>query len=206
MTRKEIRLSGFGGQGIILAGYILGKAAALYDSKHATLTQSYGPESRGGACAAELIIADEPIDYPVLIEPDVLVAMSQEAYTKYVDQVRPGGVVLIDGSLVEPGGHLPETPMLPIPATHIAEHELGKRMTANVVMLGFAVAATGIVSAAAARQAVLDSVPARFRDLNQTAFDRGYACGQEALAQARENHRAGNKKSPKSNRRRYAVE
>jgi len=204
MTRKEIRLSGFGGQGIILAGYILGKAAALYDNKHATLTQSYGPESRGGACAAELIIADEPIDYPALVEPDVLVAMSQEAYTKYADHVRGDGLILIDHSLVDPEAHPSDALALHIPATQIADQELGKRMAANVVMLGFTVAVTGIVSAAAAREAVSSSVPPKFRDLNQAAFDRGYACGQEALATVQETRRSMEKR--RTSRRHYAVE
>src|SRR3990170_4993194 len=81
--RQEVRLAGFGGQGIILAGYVLGKAAALYDGKNAILTQSYGPEARGGACSAELVISDEPIDYPLLSQPDFLVCMSQEAFSKY---------------------------------------------------------------------------------------------------------------------------
>src|SRR3972149_7606969 len=88
--RQEVRLGGFGGQGIVLAGYILGKAAALYDGKEAVFTQSYGPEARGGACAAELVISDDVIDYPMVSRPDLLVLMSPEAFTKYGSAVAAG--------------------------------------------------------------------------------------------------------------------
>src|SRR3989339_1754874 len=98
---KELRFTGFGGQGIILAGYITGKAAAIYADLYATLTQNYGPESRGGASSAQLIISNEPIFYPNITRPDILVAMSQEGYSKYKDELKPGGIMLIDEDLVK---------------------------------------------------------------------------------------------------------
>ena len=91
MSRREVRLSGFGGQGIILSGSILGKAAAIYDNKYATFTQSYGPEARGGACAAEVVIDDQPVHHPHIMDPEVLVVMSQGAYNKYVPEFREHG-------------------------------------------------------------------------------------------------------------------
>src|SRR3989337_4385141 len=97
--RQEVRLGGVGGQGIILAGYILGKAAALYDGKEAVFTQAYGPEARGGACSAELVISDEAIDYPMVSRPDLLVLMSQEAFTKYGSAGAPGAPPILGFAL-----------------------------------------------------------------------------------------------------------
>src|SRR5512136_3087171 len=140
MNRTEIRLSGFGGQGIILAGYILGKAAALYDHKHATMTQNYGPESRGGACSAQVIVADAPVSYPHLTTPHVVVAMSQEAYAKYAGELAEGGLLIVDQDLVRPNGDLrplgeQQVRLYGISSTRMAE-EMGRKMIANIVMLG----------------------------------------------------------------------
>ncbi len=176
MAKTEIRFSGFGGQGIILAGYISGKAAALYDGRHATLTQSYGPESRGGACSAQLIISDEPVTYPHLTRPDILVAMSQQAYLKYRDELLPGGLLLIDEELVDPGEPRADVRMLGLPATRIAD-ELGRRIVANIVMLGFFVAVSEAISEEAMRQAILSSIPAGTEELNQKAFAAGFRYG-----------------------------
>ena len=181
MKRIEIRLSGFGGQGIILAGYILGKAAALYDHKHATMTQNYGPESRGGACSAQVVMADTPVNYPHLTRPQVLVAMSQEAYTKYVGELVEGGLLIIDEDMVQPNGDSQRVRLYTIPSTRIAE-EMGRRMIANIVMLGCLAALDNSVSAEALRQAVRSSVPKGTEDLNVQAFDRGYAHGQRLLS------------------------
>jgi len=182
MNRTEIRLSGFGGQGIILAGYILGKAAALYDHKHATMTQNYGPESRGGACSAQVIVADAPVSYPHLTAPQVVVAMSQEAYTKYAGELAEGGLLVIDQDLVHPNGdaHHVQVRVASIPATRIAE-QMGRRMIANIVMLGCLAALDHTVSADALRQAVRVSVPKGTEDLNLKAFERGYEHGQKLL-------------------------
>jgi len=173
MSRIEIRLSGFGGQGIILAASILGKAAALYDHKHATMTQNYGPESRGGACSGQVIISDAPVSYPHLTHPDVVVAMSQEAYTKYTSDLADGGLVLIDEDLVKPNGRQIHARLFSIPATRIAE-EMGRKMVANIVMLGFLAALDHSVSPDALRQAVRESVPKGTEEFNLKAFERGY--------------------------------
>jgi len=180
MNRIEIRLSGFGGQGIILAGYILGKAAALYDHKHATMTQNYGPESRGGACSAQVIVADTPVSYPHLTAPQVVVAMSQEAYTKYAGELTEGGLLIIDEDLVRLNNGAPRQRLYGIPSTRIAE-EMGRKMIANIVMLGCLAALDDTVSPDALRQAVRDSVPKGTEELNLKAFERGYTHGQKLL-------------------------
>ena len=167
--RKEIRLAGFGGQGIVLAGYILGKAAALYGGKDAILTQSYGPEARGGACSAELVVDDQAIDYPMLESPSLLVLMSQEAFEKYGSRVAPGATVIVESDLVQ--GAPKDWPG--VPATRLAE-ELGARIAANIVMLGFLTGVTGLLERQAVEEAVRTSVPARTVDLNVKAFAAGY--------------------------------
>ncbi|HEC33859.1 MAG TPA: pyruvate ferredoxin oxidoreductase [Chloroflexi bacterium] len=180
MNRLEIRLSGFGGQGIIRSGEIIGKAAVLYDGRYATFTQSYGPESRGGACAAQVAIADDPVElsYPHLVAPSILVIMSQGAYNKYVSGFRRDGLLLVDESLVELDEAAEGLRVLGIPATRLAE-ELGRRIVANVVMLGFLAAVTDVASPEALRQAVLSSVPKGTEELNERAFETGFRYGQE---------------------------
>lgn len=186
MDRREVRLSGFGGQGIILAGYILGKAAALYDHRHATMTQNYGPESRGGACSAQVIVADAPVSYPHLTQPHVVVAMSQEAYAKYAGELTDGGLLVIDEDLVHPnslagaGSNPQHVRRFGVPATRIAE-QMGRKMVANIVMLGCLAALDHTVSADALRQAVRESVPKGTEKLNLEAFERGYEHGRQLL-------------------------
>ena len=177
MSRHEIRFSGFGGQGIITAGYILGKAAALYDGRHVTLIKSYGPESRGGASSAQVIISDEEINYPRITEPELLVAMSQEAYTKYVDELAAGGLLLVDEDLVDLAHPRDDIRVRAIPVTRIAETELGRKIVANIVMLGFVAASTHIVSFEGIREAVLSSIPEGTEELNTQALERGYMYG-----------------------------
>jgi 2-oxoglutarate ferredoxin oxidoreductase subunit gamma len=177
MSRYEIRLSGFGGQGIVTAGYILGKAAALFDQHHVTFVKSYGPESRGGASSAQVIISDEEINYPRLVEPELLVAMSQEAYLKYVQELASGGLLLIDNDLVELNDHRDDIDIRAIPATRIAEGELGRKIVANIVMLGFLAANSDAVSKDGLREAVISSIPKGTEALNIQAFERGYEYG-----------------------------
>ncbi|HIE38525.1 MAG TPA: pyruvate ferredoxin oxidoreductase [Anaerolineales bacterium] len=179
MERLEIRLSGFGGQGIVRSGEIIGKAAVLYDGRYATFTQSYGPESRGGAAAAQVAIANDPVElsYPHVIDPSILVVMSQGAYNKYVPGFRRDGLLIVDESLVELDEAADGVEVLGIPATRIAE-ELGRRIVANVVMLGFLAAVTDIVSPEALRKAVLDSVPKGTEELNARAFEVGFEYGE----------------------------
>ncbi|MCX7732042.1 MAG: 2-oxoacid:acceptor oxidoreductase family protein [candidate division WOR-3 bacterium] len=181
---QEIKLSGFGGQGIIMMGMILGKAATLYDNKYATLTQSFGPEARGGACSAQLIISETRILYPYLTAPDILVAMSQEAYEKFEPTLKDGGVLILEQNLVKPHNHEGRVREFAIPATRIAE-SLGNRMFANMVMLGFVCAVTGIVPKEALIKAVKDTLPARVLEKNLTALEQGYQQGMAQLEQKR---------------------
>lgn len=171
--RKEIRFSGYGGQGIITAGYIMGKAASIFDNFYATLTQSYGPESRGGACSAQLVISDTPVSYPCITQPDILVAMSQEAYTKYYSEVKPNGIILIDEDLVKAKPYPKDIKLMTIPATRIAE-QLGKKIVANMVMLGFFARITQVVSFQAIKQAIITTVPKGTEEINLTTFQKGY--------------------------------
>lgn len=175
--RKEVIITGFGGQGIVLAGKILGMAAALGDNRQSTLVQSYGPESRGGACCAQVIISDDTIQYPYITRPDVLVCMSQSAFEKYQDQLKPEGILLTDRDLVrmdEQKDHFS------IPSTRIAE-DLGRKMMANIIMLGFSIAITGLVSTKAARESIKSSVPPGTDKLNLKAFGKGFDYGMAKL-------------------------
>ena len=174
----EIRFSGFGGQGIIRCGMIVGKACALYDNKSATMTQSFGPEARGSACSSQLVVSDTRIFYPYITRPHILVAMSQDAHDKFIGDLRPDGLLLIDKDLVQPGNSRSKTKMHAVPATRMAE-EMGNKIIANLVMLGFFTAVTGIVSAEAMRKAIPGTVPQRFLELNLKAFERGYEYGCE---------------------------
>ena len=174
MPRREIRITGYGGQGVIMTGFVFGKAAAIFENLHSTMTQSFGPEARGSACAAALIVDDQFVDYPYLRKTDVLIALSREGYEKYVDELKEGGVLIYDEDLVHPGDELPDGIIRhAIPATRIAE-ELGKRIVQNIVVVGFATAITEVVSKEAAKQSVESAVPAATVDLNLRAFERGY--------------------------------
>ncbi len=168
--RKQIRIAGFGGQGVVLAGYILGKALALYDGFEAVMTQAYGPEARGGASSANIVFSDEPIDYPFVRHPDILIALSQEAYTRFRPTAKPDALILIDADLVEPQpGDDPHR----IPATRLAE-ALEHRVVANVIMLGFFTAVTGLIRREAMEQAIESSVKTKSAPLNLRAFAQGY--------------------------------
>jgi 2-oxoglutarate ferredoxin oxidoreductase subunit gamma len=177
--RREVRLSGFGGQGIILAGNILGRAVVLHEGRNAVFTQSYGPEARGGACSADVVLSDGPIYYPKVSCPDVVVFMSEEAKNTYGKQLAPQTVVLYDQDLVRIGD-LGErrAPTHAVPATRLAE-TLGRKMVANIVMLGFLAAMTDLVGVESLKRAVLESVPKGSEDLNASAFERGYQHGRE---------------------------
>jgi 2-oxoglutarate ferredoxin oxidoreductase subunit gamma len=180
MAKTEIKVGGFGGQGIILTGYIIGKAASIFDNKNATMTQAFGPEARGSACSSQVIVSDDTIRYPYVKVPQVMVIMSQEAFTKFSPQLDPKGMILIEEELVDPAG-LPNTVQLfSIPATRIAE-ELGRKVVLNMVMAGFFTAVTGLISQDAMRKAVETTVPKGTEALNLQAFDRGYEWGMEKM-------------------------
>src|SRR5437868_13481566 len=136
MQLTEIRIAGFGGQGVILSAIILGKAASIHQGAFATMTQSFGPEARGGACSAQLIISDTPVLYPYVSKPDILVVMSQEAYSRFVPELKDSGILIIEEDLVRVSELKGNMRIFSVPATRIAE-ELGKRMVLNSVMVGF---------------------------------------------------------------------
>jgi len=185
MQLTEIRIAGFGGQGVILSAILLGKAASIYQGAFATMTQNFGPEARGGACSAQLVLSDSPVLYPYVTKPDILVVMSQEAYVRFVPELRDGGILIVEQDMVRvadlaASGADKEIQVYSIPATRIAE-ELGKRMVLNSVMVGFFTAVTHLLNADAVRKAVADSVPPSFLDLNLKAFEKGFEYGAIAL-------------------------
>lgn len=177
----QVVLSGFGGQGVITAGQILGRAVAVNEGRNAVMAQSYGPESRGGAAKTEVILADGEIAYPRVVAPDVAVVLSQEAYRK-VGLPRPPGCLLIaEEDLVNLDDEAERGKrVLRVPATRLAE-QLGRRVVLNIVMLGFLCGATGIVSPGALKAAITASVPKGTEDLNGRAFDAGFAHAQRLV-------------------------
>ena len=178
----EIRFGGFGGQGIVRCALITGKAVALYDDKFATMTQSFGPEARGGACQSQLVISEDRVAYPYCTTADVLVTLSQEACDKYAPGLADGGLLIYEEDLVKPNIDPSRVRMFPITATRFAE-ELGNRIFANLIVLGFLSAITGAVSADAMKKALPGLVPDRFLKANLKAFDKGYEHGVAAVEQ-----------------------
>jgi len=181
MQLTEIRIAGFGGQGVILSAIVLGKAASIYQDGFATMTQNFGPEARGGACSAQLVLSGTPVLYPYVAKPDIMVVMSQEAYARFVPELKDGGTLIVEQDLVRVDDLKGEIKVYSIPATRIAE-ELGKRMVLNSVMVGFFTAVTHLLEPDAVRKAVADSVPPSFRELNLKAFEKGFEYGNTALA------------------------
>jgi len=182
MPVTEIRIAGFGGQGVILSAVVIGKAGCIYQDGYSTMTQSFGPEARGGACSAQVILSDSPVLYPYVTRPDILVVMSQEAYTLFSPQIKDTGILIIEEDLVRIGEHPPGVRVYSIPATRIAE-ELGKKMVLNIVMVGFFGAVSRMLNPDALRKAVAASVPAAYRELNLKAFDRGFEYGTNELSE-----------------------
>ncbi len=182
MPVTEIRIAGFGGQGVIMSALVIGKAGCIYQAGYSTMTQSFGPEARGGACSAQVILSDTPVLYPYVTRPDILVVMSQEAYTLFSPQIKPNGILVIEEDLVHLEKLPPGVRVYSIPATRIAE-ELGKRMVLNIVMVGFFGAVSQVLQRDALRQAVAASVPEAYRELNLKAFDRGFEYGTKALTE-----------------------
>lgn len=177
--RTEVRIAGFGGQGVIMTGIIIGKSASLFDGMNAVQTQSYGPEARGGASRCEVVISDEEIHYPKVQAPDILVAMSHEALIKYLDDLKDNGILIIDPDMVDESEisdfiSQHNINVYHAPATKTATDVIGLRIVANIVMMGAIVKVTEIVSIDAAKKAILDSVPKGTEDKNIQAFEAGY--------------------------------
>ncbi len=174
--RIEIRLAGEGGQGMILAGIILAEAAAIYEGKNAVQTQSYGPEARGGASKAEVVISSGEIDHPEVLEADVLVALSKDAFKKFASNVKLGGLYIVDEEKVD-SHTVPQAVRVPI--TRIAFETTGRIITANTVALGVLVGLTGVVSRTAIEKAVLARAPKGTEEMNRAALFKGFAVADE---------------------------
>ncbi|MGB9778214.1 MAG: hypothetical protein C0193_02285 [Candidatus Bathyarchaeota archaeon] len=178
--RIEIRFAGFGGQGIIKSGIITATAACIYSGKNAVQTQSYGPESRGGACKSEVVISEEEIDFPKVVEPEILVVMSQHAYNEYAENVKTGGTIILDPDMVPHEKEIKNVKIFKVPATKIAE-ELGRKIVANIAMLGAFVAITGVLDKEAVKESIKVNVPKGTEELNLKAFEKGYEYGKNLL-------------------------
>ncbi len=176
--RIEVRFAGFGGQGIIKSGIITAASACIHGGKNAVQTQSYGPESRGGACKSEVVISEQDIDFPKVTEPDVLVVMSQHAYNDYANDLKTGGTIILDPDMIPKRRDAENTKVFQVPATKIAE-ELGGKIVANIVMLGAFTAITGIVNVDAIKEAIKENIPKGTEKLNMTAFEKGYEYGKK---------------------------
>jgi 2-oxoglutarate ferredoxin oxidoreductase subunit gamma len=182
----EIRIGGFGGQGVILAAAVIGKAAAIFQGGYATMTQSFGPEARGGSSSAQVILSTEPILYPYVVQPDVLIVMSQEAYTRFAPQLKPGGILITEQEMVRVDRYPNGVRVYGVPATRLAE-ELGRKVVLNIVMVGFFGAVTNLLEPDALRKAVADSVPPAMQKLNLQAFDKGFEYGSLLIEKLSEN-------------------
>ena len=180
MKTTEIKIGGFGGQGVILAGIIIGRAASIYDKKNATLTQSFGPEARGSACSVQVMVSEDQILYPYVTKPNIMVLMSQDAYNRFAGELSEDGILVIEEDLVKVKDTKNNIKVFGAPATRLAE-ELGRKIVLNIVMVGFFTAVAGLINHDAMRQAVRDSIPKGTEDLNLKAFDKGYEYGKELL-------------------------
>jgi 2-oxoglutarate ferredoxin oxidoreductase subunit gamma len=172
MKRTEILVGGVGGQGVILAGILLGAAATLFDGKKAVQTQAYSSEQRGGMARAEVIISDEPVTDPQVRRPDVLIALAQDAVNRHLKKIKPGGLLVVDSDLaqeVEKGNF----EVLSIPATSIADKEMGSVVVANLILLGGLLKKTAVLSVGAMEKAIEANVPPKAKEMNLKAFRRG---------------------------------
>jgi 2-oxoglutarate ferredoxin oxidoreductase subunit gamma len=176
-NKYNIRISGFGGQGIILSGYIIGKAASLYDKKNSAFTQSYGPEARGGACSACVVIKEGEIGYPLVRMADFLIVLSREGYEKYANKITPDTLIFLDTSLLTKV-LVDNKKVFGIPATRFAK-DMGEKIIANIIILGFFSGITNVVSKEAMIESIRTSVKKDFVDINLKAFEKGYRYASE---------------------------
>ena len=174
--KKQVRMAGFGGQGIVLSGMILGKAVTLFEDLNAVMTQSYGPEARGGACSADVVISTGRINYPKVSKPDVLVLMAEEAARTYGEGAAEGAMILVNENLVKTLPKKKGLRIMSVPATAIAE-KMGRVIVANIVMLGFIAALCDFVSYDAMKKSILSTIPKGTEELNTAAFQAGYDHG-----------------------------
>ncbi len=176
--RIELRFSGSGGQGLILAGIILAEAAAIYENKEAVQTQSYGPEARGGSSKSEVIISDAPIEYPKATKVDYMVSLTQEAFNKYIDGVKDSGIVIVDKELVTDLSKS-KGKLFALDMVKSAREELGKLLGLNIISLGALVEISGIVSRESIEKALMKRVPKGFEDYNKKALEIGFRLAEE---------------------------
>ena len=172
MSRIEILIGGVGGQGVVLSGILLGTAATLFEGKKAVQTQSYSSELRGGSARAEVIISEEPVTDPQVRKPDILIVLAEDALFRYVSRIKPKGLLVIDSDLVKevkPGNY----EILSIPATSIADKEMGNIIVANLIILGALIKKVGLLSVESMEKAIELSVPRNAKELNLSAFRRG---------------------------------
>lgn len=179
--RTEVKFTGFGGQGIIVMSIMLANAAGYYEGMEIAQTQSYGPEARGGACQAAVVISDEQIDYIKCLNPDIFTAMSQESLDKYVAEVDPERAkVFIDDSLIDKvPDHIRH--LYSIPATQLAGEKCGNKMVANTLMLSAIVETTALVSIDSLKSAITGHLPKKFQDINLKALDIAIAYCKEMI-------------------------
>ncbi len=175
--RYEIRLSGSGGQGLILMGIILAEAVGIYDGKFVAQTQSYGPEARGGSSKAEVVISDEEIDYPKAMKPDLLLAMNQKSCDEFYPDLKPDGILIVDSTFVR---QVPTPKAFQVPFTRIAREKFKREVVANIVALGALTQLTPMVSAKAVEAAVLARVPKGTEKLNRDALKAGMVAAKRA--------------------------
>jgi 2-oxoglutarate ferredoxin oxidoreductase subunit gamma len=174
---KQVRISGFGGQGVVLAGTILGHAATK-DGKWVAGASSYGAQARGGSARTDIVISDEPIVYPHVIEADVLVTMAQTAYSKYIEELAEGALIIYDEEMVAPKA-MDKAVQIGVAATSQAIKELNQKQSANIVILGAVAAITGLVTKTALIAAIAENVSARFKELNVKALELGFRLGSQ---------------------------
>ncbi len=178
MSKHDIRISGMGGQGVILSGIIIGKAAAIFEDRQATLIQSFGPEARGSAVSAQLMISDDPIAYPYIKRSDILMVYSRAGFDKFVPELKEDGILIYENELVVPNETTcPNAKKFGIPAINLAEQHMGKAMALNMIMCGFFTAVTKIITPEAMRKAIADTTPSETISFNTKAFDLGLAEG-----------------------------
>lgn len=180
-SRTEIRITGFGGQGVVLAGHIIGRACAIHAGREATMIQSFGPEARGSACSATLVVSDREVLYPYIQRPDIFVVMSGEGYKKFGRELKEDGTLIFEQDLVHPTTGEGQK-AFGVPSTRIAE-SLGRAIVQNIVMVGFFAGVTGLVTDEAMRDAVRGSVPAGTEDLNLEAFEKGLEYARKSVSQ-----------------------
>ena len=175
--RYEIRLSGSGGQGLILMGIILAEAVGIYDGKYVAQTQNYGPEARGGSSKSEVIVSDEEIDYPKAMKLDLLLAMNQKSCDEFFPDLKSEGTLIVDSTFV---AQLPTPKAFQIPFTRIAREKFKREVVANIIALGALSQLTPIVSAKAIELAVLARVPRGTEKLNRDALRAGMNAAKQA--------------------------